>query len=86
VLVALSSDSPEQARELKSKLGLDFEVVSDENLEIAARYGVRQQEKEAAVPATFVVGEDGRIEFRKVGENIPDRAKLAEIVAALRSN
>jgi peroxiredoxin len=79
----VSSDSPEDAKALVHKLGLSFEVIPDPELQIAAAFGVRQADKESALPSTFVIAPDGKIAWRKVGENIPDRPTIFEITSAL---
>ncbi len=79
----MSSDSPEDAKALVEKLKLSFEVIPDPELRIAEAFGVRQAEKDSALPSTFVIAPDGKITWRKVGENIPDRPTISEITSAL---
>ena len=59
-------------------------MVSDPDVEIARAYGVRQKDRDLAVPSTFVVGRDGRIRFARVARHPLDRPTVDEILAALR--
>jgi len=82
-LVALSSDSPENAADVSSRDSLAFPVIPDTRLEVARAFGVRQAGKHSALPATFVLSEDGKIVFAYVGVEADDRPGLDEVLSAL---
>ena len=67
-----------------AKYRFTFPVVSDKDLAISEAYGVRQEGKDSPLPATFVIGPDRKILFVKVGDEIPDRPTLEQILAPLR--
>jgi alkyl hydroperoxide reductase subunit AhpC len=57
--------------------------VSDPDLAVAKSYGVRQKGIDAALPAVFVVAEDGTIRFVHVAENPVDRLSTAALLEVL---
>lgn len=59
-------------------------MLSDTQLELAAAYGVRQANKEAALPAIFLLDADGKVSWRSVGDNIVRRPTVDDILAAVR--
>ncbi len=61
VTVALQSGGAEALRAYLSTRGLAFPVIADEEGELARRWGVR------GVPASLIVGRDGRVRFRELG-------------------
>jgi cytochrome c biogenesis protein CcmG/thiol:disulfide interchange protein DsbE len=65
-------DRPENARRFLGAFGNPFAAVgADENGRIAFDWGVY------GVPETFVVGRDGRIAFKLIGEITPDNLEKA---------
>lgn len=84
MLVAVSNDPADKRDELVDKYGLTFSVLSDGDLSISESFGVRQEGKDVPLPATFVMGEDRKVLFAKVGDEIPDRPTLEQILAPLR--
>lgn len=83
-LVVVGVDDAAKQRELTAKLELAYPLVPDPDLSIAARWGVRQWNVHAALPATFVLDAKGRVVWRHVAVNPVDRAPLADVLAALR--
>ena len=83
-LVTISADTPEDGAALKAKLGLAFRLISDTTLELAAAYGVRQADKEAALPSIFVLDAEGKVHWRSVGDNIVRRPTVEDILAQVR--
>ncbi len=61
ITVAMQSGGDAEVAAHLAEKGLDFPVLNDPDGHHAARWGVR------AVPATFIVGPDGRIRFTEVG-------------------
>jgi peroxiredoxin len=84
-IVAVSSDAPGDAKALRDKLGLKFELYSDASLATIAAWGVEDFGANIARPATFVVEPGGAISFRKVGDKPTDRPTSADILAAIRA-
>ena len=82
-LVAISVDGLEDSVALAAKLGIGFPLLADPGLKTALAYGVAMQGEEIAVPSTFVIGQDRKIHFKKVGESIADRASPDEMLQAV---
>ncbi len=63
-----------------------FDFVIDPELKFVTDYGLRWDAPgENAYPATFVVGRDGKIVFAKISHSHGDRAKVTDILAALKA-
>jgi peroxiredoxin len=82
--VAVSADHPADLEELRVRFRLSFPLVSDPDVLIAKAYGVRQKDRELALPSVFVVGPDGKIRFVRVGRSPVDRVPIRDVLAALR--
>jgi peroxiredoxin len=82
-LIAISSDSPEDAKALHAKLGLGFEVYADPQLAVITKWGVSDYTNGISLPATFVVEKGGAISYRKVGKKPTDHPSVEELRAAL---
>lgn len=61
VSVAMQSGSNAEIQQYMQQHRLSFPVLTDPDGEMARRYGVR------AVPASFILGSDGRIAFKETG-------------------
>jgi peroxiredoxin len=83
-VVAVSADARDDLDALAARFGLTFPLVSDPALDVARAYGVRQADRDVALPATFVAAHDGRILFAHVGAHPLDRPPVGDVVAALR--
>lgn len=81
--MAISVDGLEDSVALAAKLGIGFPLLADPGLKTALAYGVAMQGEEIAVPSTFVIGQDRKIHFKKVGESIADRASPDEMLQAV---
>ena len=84
-IVAVSVDTPEDSRILAEKKGIHYPLLSDPDREVMVRYGVADKDDPIAVPSIFLVGEDGTILWRQVGEFIgkrPDPSFLLEVIDA----
>ncbi|HEY0250024.1 MAG TPA: peroxiredoxin family protein [Kofleriaceae bacterium] len=82
-VVAISTDSPEDAGKLKEKLGLTFDVYSDTQLQTIQKWGVANYDTNIAKPSTFIVQKGGAITFKKIGETTNDRPSAEQILAQL---
>jgi len=84
IVVAISSDTPEDADVIHKKLGLAFEVYSDAELAVITKWGVEDYGKGISLPATFVVEPGGAISYRKVGDKPSDHPSIEELLAAMK--
>jgi peroxiredoxin len=83
-VIAISTDSVDDATALHDRLGLHFDLYSDPDEAAATKWGVADFSVGVAKPATFVVEPGGAIRFRHVGKTELDRPKIDEILAALK--
>ena len=79
----MSADEPAVSAALRARFGLTYAIVTDTALAVAERYGVRQKDMDLALPATFVVGTDGRVRFVHVAKNPVDRLRTPDLLKAL---
>ena len=79
----MSVDSPEESRQLAEKRKVDFPILSDPDMHVISRYGVHDADAEIAVPAIFLVGKDGTIVWRQVGEFIGTRPLPSHILEVI---
>lgn len=84
-LVVVSADERADLDSLRDRFALTFPMLSDTDLKVAESYGVRQKGMGVALPATFVVSADRKIEFVHVAENPVDRLRIDGLLAALKS-
>ena len=82
-VIAVSTDSPQDAGALKDKMGLTFDVYSDAQLQTIAKWGVADFDTNVAKPSTFVIQKGGAITFKKIGQSTTDRPTVDEILAQL---
>lgn len=78
-------DGVQDAAQMAAYTGAEFPVLSDAGGKVARRYGVYNLLGDGvAAPATFIVGRDGSILWRHVGQNIADRPSADEILVKLQ--
>lgn len=77
---AVSTDTPDKAKELKARLGLDFELYSDVGGLSTRAWGVYSKEFDLARPAVFVIAPGGEITYRYVSDTPADRPKVSELL------
>ncbi|KIG15878.1 hypothetical protein DB30_05185 [Enhygromyxa salina] len=86
-VVGISVDPAADSRVLRERLGLNFPLLTDEGVAVAAAYGVAMKGQDLAVPSTFVVMPSREVFWRYVGETPADRpgklAVLEHVEAAL---
>ena len=82
-LVAVSSDSADDASALRDKLGLGFELYVDPQLQMITKWGVEDTSTNIARPSTFIIETGGNISFRRVGDKTSQRPTAEEILAQL---
>lgn len=82
-LVGVSADPQKDLDALSEKMALSFPLVSDADLALAEAWGVRQQGKDAALPATYVLDGEGEVVFAMVGDHLVDRPSVDTLLAAV---
>ena len=83
IIVGISSDSTDDANKTRDKLGLNFELYSDPQLTVIAKWGVEDVGSNIARPAVFVVEPGGTITYRRIGKSPADHPTVEELLAAL---
>jgi peroxiredoxin Q/BCP len=84
-IVAVTVDGPDKISQVKEKLGLDFQVLSDPDARLIRAMGVFHEEFAIARPATFLISDDGHIVWRSLTENYRIRPRVSDLLAALSS-
>jgi peroxiredoxin len=88
-LIAISSDSPDDAAALRERLNVPFVIASDPDCETIRAFGVfhdaEPKGRSIARPATFLVDASGTIAYRYVGADKDDRPRTSDIVSVARS-
>ena len=79
-IVPISVDDPEQSRELKEKLGLDFDLYQDTAGLVATSWGVFDPKSRYNLAATFVVAKGGEVIYRYLGTGKSDRPKGTDLL------
>ena len=87
--VAISVDTPEVSRNLASKAGYTFPILSDPTAETIRRYnllhkGGGPERSDIARPAEFLVDSSGTVRWTNFTEDVRIRAKADEMLAAAR--
>jgi peroxiredoxin len=87
--VAISVDPPEVSRDLASKAGYTFPILSDPSGEVIRRYRVLHsgggpQGHEIARPAEFLVDRNGTVRWTNFTEDVRVRARADEMLAAAK--
>ncbi len=85
-LVVVSADERADLDSLRERFALTFPMLTDPDLETAASYGVRQKDKEVALPATFIVSADRTVEFVHVAKNPVDRLRILRGTSGSRAD
>ena len=83
-IVALSADTPDQARMTVSELGITFPVLSDASRTHIRAYDVLHPEEGIARPSLFVLDRDGMVRWQYVGINAADRPATGDVLEHLR--
>lgn len=87
--VAISVDAPEVSRDLASKAGYTFPILSDPNAEVIRRYhllhvGAGPDGHDIARPAEFLVDSSKVVHWTNFTEDIRVRARADEMLAAAK--
>jgi peroxiredoxin len=71
--VAISVDEAKRSQAMRERLGLNFPLLSDPDVAVAAAYGVAMKGQDLAIPAMFIVMPNREVFWKYVGENPSDR-------------
>lgn len=74
--MAISADNVEKGKALAASLKIPFPLLADPELHTIRAFGVREQDRRIAVPATFLIRRDGQVAWRHVGGTISSRASV----------
>ncbi len=88
--VAISVDTPEESRNLATKAGYTFPILSDRDADVIRRYdllhkGAGENGRDIARPAEFLVDRNGVVRWRNLTEDFRVRATPEQMLAAARS-
>lgn len=88
-VLAVSTDSPEEAARLRADLDLPFPVSSDAGARAAAAFGLLHEQggpggKDVALPAQVLLDRDLKILWRHVARRIQDRPSPDDVLEAIR--
>jgi peroxiredoxin Q/BCP len=83
VVVGISTDSLETHTRFAASLGLPFRLLSDPRQDVARRYA--SNDRSGYMRRTvYVVGPDGKVQYRNIRFNALDPSQYAELGAAIR--
>lgn len=86
-ILAISVDPPERNRELAEAHGIEFRLLSDPDLRVIDRFGVRHPDGgldgDIARPALFLLDRNGRVVWREITENWRVRSRPARLLREL---
>jgi peroxiredoxin len=89
-LAGISVDAPSQTAALEARLAEDggplgFPLLCDGTRQATRAFGVYDSEHDIALPAVVILGADGRVAWKHVGESITDRPEEDDVIAALEA-
>jgi len=86
-VVAISTDDPDQGREIAEAYGIEFGLLADPELRAIDAFGLRHVNGgiggDVARPATFILDREGRIAWRDLTDNWRVRPRPEELLAVL---
>ena len=85
VLVGISTDSVQTHGRFAASLGLPFRLLSDPDQRVSKQYASKDPDGYNR-RTVYVVGPDGRVQFRNLNFNALDPRDYAELRAAVRSS
>lgn len=84
-MIAISIDPTDRSEAFVATRGLTFPLLSDPKMTVIRAYGVEHVGKDIALPASFVIKQDGTIAYRYVGENPRDRPSVDDLLAQIKA-
>lgn len=86
-IVALSVDETEASTNMIKRLGLRFELGSDPEQAVVKAFGVQNPDtRELAIHAAYIVDDNGKIFYRKVGRRRPLSEELIDAIDSYRGD
>ncbi len=83
-ILAISLDRSDDIKNMTALVQPDFQILSDYTAAVSKNYEVFDLLGDGlATPAVFIVGKDGSILWRKIGEHAGDRPTVDEILSQL---
>ncbi len=76
-------DDPKDSEKLRGEHGVEFPLLSDAKLETIRAFGLEHGGKDMSIPATYVIDKKGVVRYRYLGESVPDRPALNDVISAL---
>lgn len=88
--MAISVDPPDVSRDLASKAGYTFPLLSDTQAEVVRQYhllhtGAGPDGADIARPAEFLIDASGTVRWRNLTEDVRIRARADEMLAVAKS-
>lgn len=83
--MAISVDPPNVSKDFSNRLGLKYQLLSDEKLSTIKDYGVADGVLGIAKPATFILDKDRIIHWKHVGADKTDTVFSDTIIEKLKS-
>lgn len=86
-LIAISNDSPWGVNNTQQDNNITYLMLSDENDVTITDYNVKDQNplnRHHARPTAYIIGEDGKIAWKDLGERFGYRTDSQQIIAALQ--
>ena len=84
-VVAISTDSIDEVKNLAVDLQLQYKAISDPEHRILDLYGVFDSTTDTVSPALFLVDKNGIVRYRKIIEGLDDLVSGDEVVNRLRA-
>ncbi len=87
-ILAISPDAPEKEQQSIDKYGLSYRLLSDTDLTAARAFGIEFQKegkRPLPVPAVFIVGTDGVIQFQYINPKYAVRLDADVLLAAAKA-
>lgn len=82
-VAGISPDSPEGIESTTEKTAAAFPLLHDADLKISKAYKTYTEGSSLPVPATYVIGRDGKVLFVHYDKNYKKRSSAREILAAI---
>lgn len=84
-VVAISTDSIDEVKNLAVDLQLPYKAISDPEHRIIDTYGVFDTNTDTAYPALFLIDRSGMVRYHKIIEGLDDLVSGDEVVNKLRA-
>ena len=89
-MMAVCTDPPERSKTVVEKRNLNFPVLSDPDGDTIRAYGLLHEGagpegSDVAIPAHVLVGQDGKILWRRKSQRVQDRLAPEQIIESVRA-